>query len=176
MRHGGLIIGMSSVWVAMSPLTAFAMPIPLFVGPIQSIGGDQNFCPSGALQQAVIQGLSSNRAYNVEMLPLVASQAGVQVTGKANCSLALRQRQRGFLFVQQRSTITTATVELHLQLINTSTGATIATIAEQGQAQVETQTTPDQFLPMKTQSEKLFEQAIAQALAAILPKVNTAIE
>jgi len=163
------------VLAMLSPLAEAATPIPIAVGAIQSIGGEQNFCPSTTLQRAIVKALSSNRTYQVEMLSPAVNQVGVQVTGTANCSLGMRQQQKGFLFFQQQSAITTATVELQLQLVNSSTGTTIATISEQGKAQLEAQTTPGQLLPVESNSEMLFEQAIAQALDTMLPKVNTAL-
>lgn len=173
MVQSWLFPGVIGILAVLSPLAEASTPIA--IGAIQSTGGEQSFCPSAALQQAVVRVLSHNPAYSVQIAPPQSNPAKVQVTGTANCSLGMRQRQSGFLFFQQQSTITTATVELQLQLVNSTTGATIATITEHGKAQSETQTTPGQLLTAESKSEVLFEQAIAQALDAMLPKVNTAL-
>jgi hypothetical protein len=175
LRCGLVVVGIHLVTV-LFPLVGMATPVLIAVGTIESVGGDQSFCPSNGLQQAIVRTLSRNSAYTVQ----VASQpvqTGIKVTGKANCSLGLRQRQNDFLLFQQRSTITTATVQLQLQLVNASTGATIATIAQQGNAQAETETTLDGSVPIPAQPQAaiLFEQAIAQALDAALPRVNAAL-
>lgn len=177
MQRNWLIAGLTTVLLSLSLLAEAALPLPIVIESVQSVGGDLGFCPSKNLQQALIRRLSSNPAYTVEATLPQGKNTGVRMTGMANCSLGQRQRQQGFLVFQQRSVITTAIVELNLQLINASSGATIATIAGRGEAQVETPAMQANSLEMATGSEAaaLFKQATSQALDKILPQVDTTL-
>jgi hypothetical protein len=178
MKPSRLISSMIGILVLQSPCLSAATPVPVIVGPIESVGGDQSFCPSTVLQQALVRTLSDNPAYSVQVALPQLNQVGIQVSGQANCTLGQRQRQRGFLVFRQYSIVTTATVQLTLRLIDRSSGATIVTIAEQGVAQSETQAAPELALAAETspEAELLFEQATAQALNAVLPQVDAALD
>lgn len=178
MQQSWLISGVIGVCAALIPGVGTATPIAIAVGSIKSVGGEQGFCPSENLQKAVMQVLSRNPAYSVQVESLDGSSVEVKVSGDANCSLSLRQYQNGFLIFQQPSTVMTATVDLQLQLTNGSTGNTIATFREQGKAQSETRSQPiKSFSPeAESKADPLFAQAIAQALDTMLPQVNTALE
>lgn len=174
MQRNWLIAGLTIVLLSLSLLAEAALPLSIVIESVQSVGGDLSFCPSKNLQQALIRRLSSNAAYMVGATLPQGRNSGVRITGIANCSLGQRQRQQGFLVFQQRSVITTAIVELNLQLINASSGATIATMTERGEAQVETPAMQTNPLEIAAGSEAavLFEQATSQALDKIIPQIN----
>jgi hypothetical protein len=174
MQQNWSIFAITSLLVA-APVAVVAAPVTISVGTIESIGGEQNFCPSAALQESIVRTLSRNSDYKLETSHSQVSQTGVQLTGEANCSLGLRQRQRGLPLFQQRSIITTASVELQLQLVNLETGTTIATIVEAGKAEAETQSIGDLPAKASSRTDELFEQAIAQAVDAVLVQVNAVL-
>lgn len=166
---GTFLIGLSS------PGFAAHKPITIAVGDIQSVGGEQGFCPSKTIRQELIQKLSTNSAYSVISDPQPTTTAAVIITGSINCSLEKQLRQRGFPLLQEQFTITTARVNVQLKLTNPATGAVVATPVAQAQAQSETQA-EDLGNPLSEavsfQGDTLFTQATTLALDKVILQVQ----
>lgn len=153
-------------------------PLAIAVGEIQSLGGEQGFCPSETVRQELMRKLSDNSAYWVTTAPQPATPAAVVITGSITCSLEKQLRQRGFPLFLEQFMITTAKVNLQLKLTNPTTGRVMATPVVQAQAQSET-LVEDLGNPLSKsvplQGDTLFPQATTSALDQVILQVQTTL-
>lgn len=157
---------------------AASEPVAIAIAEIQSVGGEDGFCPGEPIRQQLVSQLSDRSEYVVQLAGPDRTP-DFAITGTIDCSLGQRQRQEGILLLQERFTITIATVKLKLQVTDPSTGATIGTATGQGQAQAEVKTSNLSEMPVEGQAtanaDSLLSQATAQALKEALPQVETAL-